>query len=243
MAFVVANKNNGIAITATTKSPILSIMGSTSTTTQPRRREKRSERAEREECECLPKENFIYHCNNEWLNYKLDTTPTVDGIYMGEYGCDNPQFVGASSVIKAQGERGTARIQIKNPKGAYQVYNGREEYINDTNRMWFLKKDCNHQYTWINVTFSEKVKFGVDVLSKNINGFTMYVGRKIMENGKVAAGIVVPYRGVMYWADDEGQMYEDRYGEVLVCKSKVCECFAHFLFCSVTILSLEIYLR
>lgn len=203
--------------TKTTTTPLSTPPSTTSTTEQPKSNCCEDENYEDDCCD----KPFIYKCNNnEWLPYLLDDAPAREGVYYGDYGVGNPGFVGSSSVV---GERGTSRIQIIDPKGSYQVYGGHEEFINDTNRMWYLKKNCNHQYTWLNVSSSEIIPYAVQTFAENANGFPMYVGRKVINNYTVAAGISVPFMGVMYWANTAGNMFQEHYGEVLICKSNVCE--------------------
>lgn len=187
------------------------------------KRKKHSSSSESRECCTKP---FKYRCNNnEWVNYMLDDAPAEEGVYYGDYGAGNPGFVGCGSVIQ---ERGPSRIQIIEPKGNYQVYGSGEQYLNDTTRMWYLKNNCDHQYTWVNSSNGEILPYAVEPFEDNANGFTIYVGRKVIKNDTVAAGIIVPMLGVMYYADINKKMQQPREYEVLVCKSKKCKKFYDF---------------
>jgi len=171
-------------------------------------------------CEdCKP--SYKFRCNNnEWVNYMLDDAPAEEGVYLGDHGEGNPGFIGCGSVIQ---ERGPSRIQIIEPKGNYQVYGGGEAFLNDTSRMWYLKKNCDHQYTWVNSSDGELLTYAVEPFEDNANGFPIYVGRKVIKNDTVAAGIIVPFLGVMYYADMNKKMHQPREYEVLICKSKKFE--------------------
>lgn len=186
------------------------------------RREKSERKEASESCEngkC--KKEFKYRCNNlEWVPYKLDEAPAEDGVYLGDDSEGNPGFIGCSSV---NGEIGTSRIQISCPQGSYQVYFGYEAFINDTKRMWYLKNNCDHQYTWINSSSGKLHPFGLEVFEEKVNGFEMYVGRRNLADGSVAAGIAVPSLGVMYYADEARNQLQVREYEILICKSRVCE--------------------
>jgi len=173
-----------------------------------------------ESCEnCKP--SYKFRCNNnEWVNYMLDDAPAEEGVYLGDFGAGNPGFIGCGSVA---GERGPSRIQIIEPKGNYQIYGSAEVLINDTSRMWYLKKNCDHQYTWVNATNGEILPFAVEPFEDNANGFAMYVGRKIIKNDTVAVGCVIPFMGVMYYAGANKKQMHDKTYEVLICKSKKFE--------------------
>jgi len=170
-----------------------------------------------ETCEC----KFKFKCNNnEWVNYMLDDAPAEEGVYLGDFGAGNPGFVGAGMYAR---EHAPARVQIMAPKGVFEVFGTGEVFINDTARMWFLKKNCDHQYTWVNSSNGELLPFAVEPIEEKVNGFTMYVGRKVIRNDTVAAGIVTPVSGSMFYADTNGKMHLPREYEVLICKSKKYE--------------------
>jgi hypothetical protein len=150
----------------------------------------------------------------------MNDDPATDGLYVGDFK-GQPSFVGRAL---ANGALGTARIQITDPKGAYEVYGGSEMYHTDPKLMWYLRKNPNHSYTWVKSSNASIVPFAIDTRDQEVwDGLLMYEGR-IFVDGSVIIGHVVPLTGVFYYADFQKNMHTPRDGyEVLTCKSRVCE--------------------
>lgn len=173
-----------------------------------------------ESCETC-KATYKFQCNdNEWLPYMLDDAPAEEGIFYGDYGAGNPGFVGCGGVGD---ERLPARIQILEPKGAFEIYGKGETFINDSAHMWYLKRNCEHQYTWESSLNGQISPYGVEPISRNVNGYPIFVGRKVIDKYTVAAGKVLPLSGTMSYVSTDGQRHRVTDFEVLVCRSKKCE--------------------
>lgn len=148
----------------------------------------------------------------------MNEDPAKDGLHVGQF-LGAPVYVGRAIV---KGVLDVSRIQITEPRGAYQVYGNFETFVNDPTQMWYLKKSCNHVYDWVTASNGQLVPFAIDNGDEVIDdGYTLYTGRTIL-NGSVQLGPAVTWAGEMYYADFDKRMQKLKTYEVLTCKSKVC---------------------
>jgi hypothetical protein len=173
-----------------------------------------------EKCESCEKE-FNYKCNNnEWLSYLLNDAPGEEGLFYGFTKSNEATFVGYgeldSYILPGQ-------VQITNPKGVFVFLAQRTLLLNDSSKMFYLKKNCDdHKYDWVNSTGTSVVPFALEPKEANVNGFPTYIARKLI-NGELYFGFVALPGGYMIYYDSFGKSRTTSEYEVLTCKSKVCK--------------------
>ncbi|KAG5672871.1 hypothetical protein PVAND_002959 [Polypedilum vanderplanki] len=162
---------------------------------------------------------YQYKCGNKFNRYKLDNEPADYGVSAGQYASGKEAYIGLSTYADLAYQ--INQLQL-NPPGVV-LFNtaGPASFSNDTNRIWYLVNDKNHEYTWVDSKNAEIPSFAIKV-GEDRSGFPLLIGRVVRPNGFVSVGVVVPFAGNMFYADENGLSQSTTTGyQVLVCKSSV----------------------
>ncbi|KAG5667263.1 hypothetical protein PVAND_015251 [Polypedilum vanderplanki] len=162
---------------------------------------------------------YQYECGNRFYRYNLNSEPADYGVIAGQYEPGKEAYIGLS--IFADFAYQINRIQLDPPGALLINVAGPASFSNDSSKIWFLINDKNHEYTWVDSKNAEIPPFAIQV-GQDRSGYPLLIGRILRPNGLVLVGVVVPFAGYMYYADENGMSVSTTSGyQVLTCKSSV----------------------
>ncbi|KAG5667239.1 hypothetical protein PVAND_015229 [Polypedilum vanderplanki] len=154
---------------------------------------------------------------NKFYRYYLDDEPAEYGFFAGYYAPGKEAYIGLS--IFANMAYQINRLQLDPP--GVQLFNaaGPGIFSNDSKTIWYLYHNRRHKYKWVNSSDAKAEPFAIEIGSEQ-SGFELYIGRIKKEN-LVMVGVVVPFGGIMFYADENGISHSTTSGyQVLTCRSK-----------------------
>jgi hypothetical protein len=163
--------------------------------------------------------SFLSSSANKFYRYNLDNEPADYGLVAGQYEQGKEAYIGLG--VFANMAYQFNRISLDPP--GIQLFNvaGPGSFSNDSSQIWYLYNDRNHEFTWIDSENGEIPEYAIEV-GEDSSGFPLLIGRIVRENGFVLIGVVVPFMGVMYYADETGYSRSTNAGyQVLTCRSSV----------------------
>ncbi|KAG5667237.1 hypothetical protein PVAND_015227 [Polypedilum vanderplanki] len=165
------------------------------------------------------KPEYEYECGNKFYRYYLDNEPAEYGLSAGYYAPGKKAYVGLSNY----GDVGyqIPRVQLDPPGALLINVIGPATFSNDSKKIWYLYNNWHHDYDWVDSKKGEVPAFAIKV-GEDRSGYPILIGRIVRPNGLVLVGVVVPWAGYMYYADENGISVSTNSGyQVLTCKSSV----------------------
>ena len=148
----------------------------------------------------------------KWKPYHLDDEPSKYGIKSGIYELDDQAFIGRG-IIKNTITFG--RIKIDGKPGFYTQMGGEQSFNNNPKEIWYLVKNPDCKYAWVDADDESQKKFVIDIGSDEI-GIRVFIPRY---------SAVPPMRGGLFYWDDALASLKIRNitFQKLTCRSKNCK--------------------
>ncbi|KAL7012783.1 hypothetical protein ACKWTF_015046 [Chironomus riparius] len=154
-------------------------------------------------------DEFRYPCPVKWKPYRLDDEPNKYGIKSGIYQHDDQAFI-ARGIIKNTITFG--RIKIDGKPGFYTQMGGEQSFNDNPNQIWYLAKNQDCKYSWVDADDESQRKFVIDIGSDEI-GIRVFIPRYSQ---------APPMKGGLFYWDDALASLKIRNitYQTLTCRSK-----------------------